>query len=154
MIVIFQYDKLPKLVKDFEPFKNLWITASDWARWHESWMGDPLLSIDAESVEKNVNDSFKTMHKSVKIFNEIPGRAMEYLCFHSSSFLTNQYVLLTWLTFKLDLLMIFLCFSYMYALLIWQRLISWNKNQAFIKNEMRVCAHRDGRNDEIPYTWY
>ena len=95
MIVIFQYDKLTKLVKDFEPFKNLWITASDWARWHESWMGDPLLSIDAESVEKNVNDSFKTMHKSVKIFNEIPGRATEYLCFHSSFFLINQYVLLT-----------------------------------------------------------
>lgn len=37
-------------------------------------MGDPLMSIDAESVEKNVNDSFKTMHKSVKIFNEIPGK--------------------------------------------------------------------------------
>ena len=36
-------------------------------------MGDPLLSIDAENVEKSVNDSFKTMHKSVKLFNEIPG---------------------------------------------------------------------------------
>ena len=68
-----QYDKLSKLIKDFEPFRNLWVTASDWLRWHESWMNDPLMSIDAESVEKNVNDAYKTMHKSVKIFQDIPG---------------------------------------------------------------------------------
>lgn len=36
-------------------------------------MNDPLMSIDAETVEKNVQDSFKTMHKCVKIFAEIPG---------------------------------------------------------------------------------
>ncbi|KAK2152282.1 hypothetical protein LSH36_335g03002 [Paralvinella palmiformis] len=67
------YDKLNKLAKDFEPFRNLWVTASDWLRWYESWMNDPLMSIDAESVEKNVNDAYKTMHKSVKIFQDIPG---------------------------------------------------------------------------------
>ncbi|KAL5013927.1 hypothetical protein ScPMuIL_008197 [Solemya velum] len=66
------YQKLGVLIKDFEPFKNLWITVSDWMRWHESWMNDPLTSINAEDVEKNVNDAFKTMHKSVKIFNEMP----------------------------------------------------------------------------------
>ncbi len=69
-----QYDKLNKLGKDFEPFRNLWITVSDWLRWHESWMNDPLTSIDAEAVEKNVNDAYKTMHKSVKIFQDIPGK--------------------------------------------------------------------------------
>ena len=37
-------------------------------------MNDPLTTIDAEVLEKNVMDSFKTMHKSVKIFSEIPGR--------------------------------------------------------------------------------
>ncbi len=36
-------------------------------------MNDPLTSIDAETVEKNVSDSYKTMHKSVKIFADIPG---------------------------------------------------------------------------------
>ncbi|KAK0056678.1 dynein heavy chain 1 axonemal-like isoform X1 [Biomphalaria pfeifferi] len=66
------YDKLAKLVKDFEPFRNLWITVSDWQRWQESWLNDPLTAINAEEVEKNVNESYKTMHKSVKIFNEIP----------------------------------------------------------------------------------
>ncbi len=74
---LFQYDKLSKLVKDFEPFRNLWITTSDWLRWHESWMNDPLTSIDAETVEKNVSDSYKTMHKSVKIFADIPGNLKE-----------------------------------------------------------------------------
>ncbi|XP_060604387.1 dynein axonemal heavy chain 1-like isoform X2 [Ruditapes philippinarum] len=66
------YDKLGKLVKDFEPFRNLWVTTSDWMRWHESWMNDPLTSINAEELEKNVNEAYKTMHKSVKVFNDIP----------------------------------------------------------------------------------
>lgn len=35
-------------------------------------MNDPLTSINAEEVEKNVMDAYKTMHKSVKIFSEIP----------------------------------------------------------------------------------
>ena len=38
-------------------------------------MNDPLTSIDAESVEKNVGDAYKTMHKSVKIFADIPGKS-------------------------------------------------------------------------------
>ncbi|XP_050390512.1 dynein axonemal heavy chain 1 [Patella vulgata] len=66
------YDKLSRLAKDFEPFRNLWITVSEWQRWHESWMNDPLSAINAEEVEKNVNESYKTMHKSVKIFQDIP----------------------------------------------------------------------------------
>ncbi|XP_060076356.1 dynein axonemal heavy chain 1-like, partial [Ylistrum balloti] len=66
------YDKLAQLVKDFEPFRNLWLTVSDWQRWQESWMHDPLTSINAEDVEKNVNEAYKTMHKSVRIFNEMP----------------------------------------------------------------------------------
>ena len=73
MHLLIQYDKLSRLVKDFEPFRNLWINVSDWMRWHESWMNDPLTTIDAESVEKNVAEAFKTMHKSVKIFSEVPG---------------------------------------------------------------------------------
>ncbi|KAH0630033.1 hypothetical protein JD844_012597 [Phrynosoma platyrhinos] len=66
------YDKLNRMVKDFQPFYDLWTTASDWLRWAESWMNDPLSAIDAEQLEKNVNESFKTMHKCVKQFKEIP----------------------------------------------------------------------------------
>ncbi|XP_076826201.1 dynein axonemal heavy chain 1-like isoform X3 [Clavelina lepadiformis] len=67
------YDKLSKLVKDFQPYRDLWTTTSDWIRWHESWMNDPLTSIDAEQLERNVNDSFRVLHKCGKQFKDIPG---------------------------------------------------------------------------------
>ncbi|XP_041081390.1 dynein heavy chain 1, axonemal [Polyodon spathula] len=66
------YDRLLKLTKDFQPFRDLWTTTSDWLRWHESWMNDPLTTIDPEQLEKNVSESFKTMHKCVKLFKDIP----------------------------------------------------------------------------------
>lgn len=61
-------------MKEFQPYLDLWTTASDWLRWSESWMNDPLSAIDAEQLEKNVIESFKTMHKCVKQFKDIPGR--------------------------------------------------------------------------------
>lgn len=66
------YDKLGRLIKDFEPFKNMWLTASDWQKWYDSWMNDPLTTIDAEQLEANVSNSFKTIFKCVKHFKEIP----------------------------------------------------------------------------------
>ena len=67
-----QYDKLGRLIKDFEPFKNMWLTASDWQKWYDSWMNDPLTTIDAEQLEQNVNNAFKTIFKCAKHFKEIP----------------------------------------------------------------------------------
>ena len=55
-------------MKEFEPYKNLWITAADWMRWQESWMNEALVNIDAELMATNVQTAFKTMHKSVKYF--------------------------------------------------------------------------------------
>lgn len=75
---VLQYDRLQKLVKDFQPFKDLWTTTSDWLRWHESWLNDPLSSIDAEQLERNVTDAHKTMHKCIKLFKDIPGRSHIY----------------------------------------------------------------------------
>ena len=48
MCVCVQYDKVGKLTRDFEPYKNLWNTAADWMRWHDSWMNDALVNIDPE----------------------------------------------------------------------------------------------------------
>ncbi|XP_069045720.1 dynein axonemal heavy chain 1 isoform X1 [Lepisosteus oculatus] len=67
------YDKLQKLVKDFQPFQDLWVTTSDWLHCHEGWLTDPLNTVDAEQLEKNVNEAFKTMHKCVKQFKDVPG---------------------------------------------------------------------------------
>ena len=35
-------------------------------------MSDPLSAIDPEQVEKSVNDSFKTIHKCIRQFGDIP----------------------------------------------------------------------------------
>ncbi|XP_044079595.1 dynein axonemal heavy chain 1 isoform X1 [Siniperca chuatsi] len=71
-IPVTNYDRLQKLVKDFQPFKDLWTTTSDWLRWHESWLNDPLSSIDPEQLERNVTDAHKTMHKCIKQFKDTP----------------------------------------------------------------------------------
>lgn len=55
-------------MRDFESYKNMWLTAADWSRWHESWMNDSLVNIDPELLANNINSAFKTMHKSVKHF--------------------------------------------------------------------------------------
>jgi len=68
-----QYDSLQKLVKAFQPFRDLWTTTSDWLRWHHSWMNDPLSAIDPEQLEHSVDDAYKTMSKCVKQFKDIPG---------------------------------------------------------------------------------
>ncbi|KAJ7998998.1 hypothetical protein DPEC_G00210820 [Dallia pectoralis] len=65
-------DRLQKLVKDFQPFRNLWTTTSDWLRWHKSWHNDPLSTVDPEQLEKNVTDAFNTMDECVKMFTDIP----------------------------------------------------------------------------------
>ncbi|XP_010777133.1 dynein heavy chain 1, axonemal-like [Notothenia coriiceps] len=75
-IPVTNYDRLQKLVKDFQPFTDLWTTTSDWMRWHESWLNDPLSSIDSEQLERNVTDVHKTMNKCVKHFKDIPGCQM------------------------------------------------------------------------------
>ncbi|XP_040889376.1 dynein heavy chain 1, axonemal [Toxotes jaculatrix] len=69
---ITNYDRLQKLVKDLQPFKDLWTTISDWLRWHESWLSDPLSSIDPEQLESKVTDAYKTMHKCIKQFKDFP----------------------------------------------------------------------------------
>uniref|UniRef100_A0A8B9CDG4 Dynein axonemal heavy chain 1 n=1 Tax=Anser brachyrhynchus TaxID=132585 RepID=A0A8B9CDG4_9AVES len=64
--------KLSGMVKEFQPYCDLWTTVSDWMRWYGSWMNDPLIEIEAEQLEKNVNDSLKTMQRCVKQFKDSP----------------------------------------------------------------------------------
>ncbi|GJQ83086.1 DNAH1, partial [Trypoxylus dichotomus] len=67
------FDNLTKLIKEFEPYKNLWTTASDWIRWHEIWMDNPLINVDSDAIERNVTEMYKTILKSVRIFADMPG---------------------------------------------------------------------------------
>lgn len=65
------FDSLLKLVKEFEPYKTLWITASDWLRTYEICMDNPLINLDGETIERSIFDMYKTMVKSVRVFAEI-----------------------------------------------------------------------------------
>ena len=67
------FAKVGKLMRDFEPYKNLWIMTANWLQWHDTWMNDSLVNIDPELLGTNVSSAFKTMHKSVKHFQSIPG---------------------------------------------------------------------------------
>ncbi|NXM42418.1 DYH1 protein, partial [Gymnorhina tibicen] len=66
------YSGLSKMLKEFQPYYDLWTTVSDWIKWNESWMNDSLLKIEAEELEKNVIDSVKTMQRCVKQFKDSP----------------------------------------------------------------------------------
>ena len=41
-------------------------------KWHDTWMNDSLINIDPELLATNVNNAFRTMHKNVKHFKDIP----------------------------------------------------------------------------------
>ncbi|KAM6256563.1 LOW QUALITY PROTEIN: dynein axonemal heavy chain 1 [Porphyrio hochstetteri] len=80
-IKVTNYSGLSRMVKDVQPHYDLWTTVSDWIRWYESWMNDPLVEIEAEELEKNVSDSAKTMQRCVRQFKDSPacqGVAMDF----------------------------------------------------------------------------
>ena len=68
-----EYDVLKKTAKEFEPFKMLWITADEWAKSHKVWMTDGLINLDPEEMNTQIQESWKTIHKCLKAFKEIPG---------------------------------------------------------------------------------
>nr|CAI5840362.1 unnamed protein product [Callosobruchus analis] len=70
-VPVVPFDDLTKLIKEFEPYKNLWSTASDWLRAYEIWMDNPIQNIDAESIETSVTDMYKMMVRLIKVFADI-----------------------------------------------------------------------------------
>ncbi|NXX67841.1 DYH1 protein, partial [Spizella passerina] len=71
-VKVTDYSGLNKMLKDFQPYFDLWTTVSNWIKWNVSWMNDSLLTIEAEELEKNVTDSVKTMQRCVKQFKDSP----------------------------------------------------------------------------------
>lgn len=45
---------------------------ADWLRAYEMWMDNPLVNVDGEAIERSVNEMYKTMQKSIRIFADIP----------------------------------------------------------------------------------
>ncbi|KAI9349443.1 dynein heavy chain and region D6 of dynein motor-domain-containing protein [Zopfochytrium polystomum] len=67
------YEEVAQLQKDFEPFKSLWSTAGDWVKWRNAWLHGSFLDLNAEDVEKNLTNAWRTIFKSVKHFKNTPG---------------------------------------------------------------------------------
>lgn len=81
---VLQYNRLRNLAKELQPYEDLWTTTSNWLRWHESWLNDPLVSIDSEELDRSVSDAHKTIHKCVKLFKDLPGNYhLLHLCAQS-----------------------------------------------------------------------
>ncbi|KAH9632512.1 hypothetical protein HF086_015397 [Spodoptera exigua] len=63
---------LNKLVREFEPYRNLWVTASDFLKAREVWLDNPLMYVDADTIEPLVNEFYKTIVKCVRVFQDMP----------------------------------------------------------------------------------
>ncbi|XP_023791251.1 dynein heavy chain 1, axonemal [Cyanistes caeruleus] len=91
-IRVTDYSGVSRMIKEFQPYYDLWTTVSDWIKWNESWMNDSLLKIEAEELEKNVNDSVKTMQRCVKQFKDSPDCQSVAMSFRDKMDDFKQYV--------------------------------------------------------------
>lgn len=71
-------------MKEFEPYKELWLTSAEFLKIQSVWMQNPLTTIDANTLEPMLNDFLKIMTKSVKQFSEVPGKNKSTTSFISS----------------------------------------------------------------------
>ena len=64
------YSRIKKLGEEFEPYNQLWKTASSWGTWENDWMQSPLEELDPNFVESSVQSSVKSLYKIAKIFTQ------------------------------------------------------------------------------------
>ncbi|CAB3221174.1 unnamed protein product [Arctia plantaginis] len=69
---IVPFADLNRLVKEFEPYRNLWVTASDFLKSREVWFDNPLMYVDADSIEPSINEYYKTIVKCIRTFADLP----------------------------------------------------------------------------------
>jgi dynein heavy chain len=65
------YERLGDLKKTMEPYQSLWETASAWAGWQKAWLHGSFHDLDAEQMEKDVNNASRAMFRSVKTFERL-----------------------------------------------------------------------------------
>lgn len=67
------YEEVAGLLKEFDPYRSLWVTTADWLKWKDTWLLGSFIELNAEEVEKNLNNSYKVVFKSLKQFKNQPG---------------------------------------------------------------------------------
>lgn len=58
---------------EFEPYKTLWLSASEFFKLQNAWLQNPLTNIEKSTLEPLLNSLLNTVTKSVEQFAEIPG---------------------------------------------------------------------------------
>ncbi|KAM4037486.1 dynein axonemal heavy chain 3-like [Anomaloglossus baeobatrachus] len=62
------YDQISEICKLKEPYETLWTTALHFSTCYDKWMNGPLLQVNAEEVEEEVQNLWKTSYKLTKAF--------------------------------------------------------------------------------------
>jgi len=60
------YRPVTRVVKNFEPYHQLWSTAHAWLSNHQSWLHDSFLELNGDTIATNVANYNKTMAKCIK----------------------------------------------------------------------------------------
>jgi len=68
-----QFPELQDTIAFKEPYDKLWKTALGFATKHEQWMNGPFSEIDAEALEEEVSNMWRTMFKLSKTFDRVAG---------------------------------------------------------------------------------
>ncbi|XP_065898705.1 dynein axonemal heavy chain 3-like isoform X2 [Dysidea avara] len=66
------FPQVQVLTSSKEPFERLWNTALEFHEKHDIWMNGPFLKLDAEKVEEEQDNMWRTMHKLSKGFGDLP----------------------------------------------------------------------------------
>ena len=67
---ITDYGKLSNVVKEFNPYNTLWTIANKWYSGIDTWMSQPFEELDANFVEKFVEDSVRSIAAITRIFKD------------------------------------------------------------------------------------
>jgi len=55
------YTNIGLMMKEYQPYFNLWTTVDNWRKSHKSWLYDEFAELDAGKLEETVDNSNKTM---------------------------------------------------------------------------------------------
>src|SRR5690606_28176749 len=58
-VEITEYKQLTRIVRNFQPYADLWLTAYDWTKWQHEWRTDPFESLNANEIKENVSNASK-----------------------------------------------------------------------------------------------
>ncbi|KAJ3275318.1 Dynein heavy chain 1, axonemal [Terramyces sp. JEL0728] len=68
-----RYEEINQFPREFEAYKNLWLTANDWVKWKDQWMLGSFIDLNAEEVERQHLNASRNIFKSLKTFKNSPG---------------------------------------------------------------------------------